>query len=193
MSKYLPKIALLSGSNRDRSINKQLVLAVEEKFAQKGVQTTVIDLADYPMPMLFTDVDVPRNAKRFAQNLAIFDGVFIATPEYNGAPPAILKNLIDWTSMLGTDHFTKPIYAVGSATPGPMSGIMAMQHLHYILGRLGATLVPIQVGTGNAKSAFDGNGHLKKGIANDLADQMVEHMLTRIHDRHSFKKQKCKA
>ncbi|PHR59926.1 MAG: hypothetical protein COA43_08135 [Robiginitomaculum sp.] len=193
MTNAAPNIALMAGSNRNTSINKQLVHAVARKFQLHGAKTQIIEITDYDMPMFCADDDMPANAIKLAREMTDFDGIFIATPEYNGAPPAVLKNLIDWISMVGTDHFTLPIYAVGAATPGPMSGIMAMRQLNYILGRLGCNLVPVQVGTGNAKTAFDKNGDFIDGVSNDLASAMVEQMLARIHERALLKFRNIKA
>jgi chromate reductase len=179
-------IGLFAASCRETSINRKLVYSVEKILRSRGVQTTIVDLLEYQLPLFCGDDQVPKNAHRLVHRLCEFDAVFIATPELNGSPPAILKNLIDWTSMLGTDHFTGPIYAIGSASPGPMSGIMAMQHLNFILTRLGATVIPINVGTGNAATAFNQDGGLVANPALDLAIAMADQLIKRINERKSM-------
>ena len=188
MSQITPHIGLLAASLRPHSINNNLVSAVAKKFNTQNVKTSIINLGDYPLPLFSSDIQTPIKVLHFANHLASFDGVFIATPEHNGAPPALLKNLIDWISVTETNAFCGPIYAIGAASPGPMSGILAMQHLAFLLGRLGASLIPTQVGVGHAKSAFDNTGALIDGISNDLTNKMVAQMCTRIYERLCIQK-----
>lgn len=183
-----PNIGLFAASLRKTSINRQLVSSVEKIMQSKGARTQVIDLLDFQLPLLCSDDEIPENAHELVQCINQYDAIFIATPELNGSLPAILKNLIDWSSMLGTSHFTGPVYAIGSASPGPMSGIMAMQHLNFILSRLGATVIPIFVGTGNAKTAFGTDGELLNKASSDLALAMVDQLITRINERKTTSK-----
>lgn len=183
MLQTIPHIGLLAASLRPNSINNNLVRATAIKFAAQGVKTSIVNLKDYPLPLFSSEIKIPKNVHSIAKRLASFDGIFIATPEHNGAPPALLKNLIDWISVAKSQAFCRPIYAIGAASPGPMSGIFAMQHLAFLLNRLGASLIPTQVGVGHGKSAFDNTGTFVDGISNDLADQMVAQMLVRIHER----------
>jgi NAD(P)H-dependent FMN reductase len=89
----------------------------------------------------------------------------------------LLKNVIDWTSTVETGHLTGPVYGIAACTPGPMSGIMCLRQLHYILNRLGASVVPTQVGCGNASAAFDGEGRLAAEPANSLSDKMLGQLI----------------
>lgn len=175
-----PRIGFLCGSLREGSINQKLSKALQRKFKDAGAKTGKIDLEVYDLPLLHADLPTPDGVKKLIRKMKGFDGIVVVTPEYNGGLPPLLKNAIDWTSLEGTGHFSGPVYGIASCSPGPMSGIMAMRQLQFILMRLGANLVPRQVGCGNAERAFDRKGELVDARASSMADMLVEQMLERI-------------
>ncbi|MEP1231240.1 MAG: NADPH-dependent FMN reductase [Litorimonas sp.] len=174
------KIGFLCASLRVGSINKQLENALILRSKDLGVDTSIIDLAEFKLPLFHGDLQTPDNVKALINKMKSFDGIVITSPEYNGGLPPILKNAIDWTSTVGTDHFTSPIYGIASCAPGSMSGIMGMRQTAYILGRLGAEVIPTQVGCGKASQAFGKNGQLIAQPAADLANQMLTSLIERI-------------
>lgn len=175
-----PRIGFLCGSLREGSINQTLSKALQKKFKEAGAKTGVIDLAKYDLPLLHLDLPQPPDVKKLIRKMKGFDGIVVVSPEYNGSLPPLLKNAIDWTSLEETGHFTGPVYGIASCTPGPMSGIMVMRQLQFILMRLGADLVPRQVGCGNAEQAFDRKGNLISARTASMADMMIGEMLDRI-------------
>lgn len=60
---------------------------------------------------------------------------------------------------------------------------MVMRQLNYILMRVGAVVVPTQVGTGNARQAFNEKGDLVAPVSSGLADKMLDQLLTAITGR----------
>lgn len=175
-----PSIGFLCGSLREGSINQKLSKALQKKFKEAGAKTGKIDLGTYDLPLLHADLELPAGVKKLIKRMKSFDGIVVVTPEYNGGLPPVLKNAIDWTSLESTDHITGPVYGVASCTPGPMSGIMVMRQLQFILMRLGADLVPRQVGCGNAERAFDAKGNLIAAVPSSMADTLVKQMLERV-------------
>lgn len=145
-----------------------------------GGEPVELNLGDYDFPIYHGDLETPDSVKKLAEDWAACDGVIITTPEYNGSLPPVLKNAIDWTSTVDKKHFTGPVHGIASCSPGPMSGIMCMRQVNYVLMRLGAEVLPVQVGTGNASKAFDDAGHLTAQPSSDLADKMISQMMTRI-------------
>lgn len=181
-----PIIGILSGSTRVRSMNRKLISAMAHVFDSAGAQAQIIDLNDYDMPIYNGDHEeaegVPEATKKLIADLSACDGVFIATPEYNGCMPALLKNAIDWTTRVELGQFTGPIYGIGSATPGPLSGIMALRQLHFILTRLGAQVVPTQLGVGLYGAAFNADGHLADAGTLSRAETLANQMLSAIRN-----------
>lgn len=182
-----PIIGILSGSTRAASMNRKLVSAMAHVFESAKAQTHIIDLGDYDMPLYNGDYEeangVPEAAKRLIADLSACDGVFISTPEYNGCMPALLKNSIDWTTRVELSQFSGPVYGIGSATPGPLSGIMALRQLHFVLTRLGAHVVPTQLGVGLYGAAFNEGGHLASAGTLSRAEKLAEQMLSAIENK----------
>jgi len=178
-----PSIAFLCASLRHGSINQQLETALMIKAADLGVDEIKVDLNDYEMPLFHGDLKAPETAQTLIDRLKSVDAVVIVTPEYNGSLPPLLKNVIDWTSTVETGHFTGPVYGIASCTPGPMSGIMCLRQLHYILTRVGAEVVPAQVGCGHAAAAFDGEERLAAEPSNGLADKMLGQIIERVRQK----------
>ncbi|WP_189495490.1 NADPH-dependent FMN reductase [Algimonas arctica] len=180
-------IAFICASLRHGSINQKLETALMIKAAAMGAAPTKVDLNDYAMPLFHGDLKTPDTVIALIEHLKGFDAVVIVTPEYNGSLPPLLKNTIDWTTTVETGHLTGPIYGIASCTPGPMSGIMCLRQLHYILNRVGADVVTTHVGCGHAAAAFDGEGRLSAEPAKGLADKMFSQIITRVEQTHSVK------
>ena len=175
-----PKIAFICASLREGSINRKLEKALIKRFKEAGAKTSSIDLGKYEMPIYHGDLDTPASVKKLINLLKKFDGIVIVSPEYNGCLPPLLKNTIDWTSTVSTDHIKGAVLGLASATPGPMSGIMCMRQMQFIFTRLGGDVLPQQVGCGNAGKAFDSKGNLTAQPALKFADNMRDMMLERI-------------
>lgn len=180
MTDTSPRIGLICGSLRAESMNLKLVKALQKKIKTAGAKSSYVNIGDYDLPLYHGDIAQPPGVKKLIRRLKGFDGVIVVTPEYNGSLPPVLKNAIDWTSTVETGHISGPVYGIASCTPGPMSGIMAMRQLQFILMRLGAELVPRQVGCGFGEKAFDKKGYLTAEPAATFADVMIGQMLERI-------------
>ncbi len=173
-------IGFICGSLREESINKRLEKALIKAFKRAGLKTTSINLAAYDLPLYHGDLAMPAGVKKLVRKIKSCDGVVVVSPEYNGGLPPLLKNAIDWTSTVGTEHFKSAYWGITSCTPGPMSGIMCMRQVNYILMRVGAHVSPIQVGVGNAGRAFDAKGELTAEPSATLAQKLIEDMRAHI-------------
>lgn len=177
MSSDTVRLAFICGSLREGSINKKLENALVLRAREHGADADAVSLGDYEMPIYHGDLDTPDSVTAFAETMANYDGVVIVTPEYNGSLPPLLKNTIDWTSTISTKWIPGQRFGITACTPGPMSGIMCLRELAFILRRLGGDVEPVQVGVGNAGAAFDGQGHLVGQPSSDLADKMLKSMI----------------
>ncbi len=135
---------LISGSARRGSTNAA-VLATAAATAPATVETETYDaLTDLP---IFTPDDdeagvaVPTAVAALRAAVARADAILICTPEYAGALPAGLKNLLEWTiGDAGT--YGKPVAWINASGPAaPSGGADAHESLRKVLGYAGADIV----------------------------------------------------
>ncbi len=182
-------ILVLAGSNRSGSYNSRLAAVAAKEFAVAGAAVKRISLVDTPLPIYDADLEaergVPENALLLARLIAAHDGVFIASPEYNASITPLLKNALDWISRarLGDEPsaavFKRPVFAIGSASPGRYGGMRGLIALRQVLAvGLGALVLAEQISVPHAAKAFDDHGELAdvrlRGLMRSIAGRLVE-------------------
>ena len=84
-----PKILAFAGSARRDSWNKHLVRIAAAGATAAGAEVTVIDLADYPMPILNLDDEaatgLPPIGRKLKDLFIAHQGFLIASPEHNSS------------------------------------------------------------------------------------------------------------
>ena len=167
-----PKILVFAGSIRTGAWSGKTADAAQKELAQQGAEVTRISLADYPLPIMDQDLEraegIPENAYRLGRLFDAHDGILIATPEYNGSMPPLLKNAIDWISRLKTDG-GKPLRplngkaaAICSSSPGHFAGIRSAAHLRAVMAHIHMEVVAPQCSVPNAEDAFDEDGAFRE-------------------------------
>jgi chromate reductase, NAD(P)H dehydrogenase (quinone) len=170
-----PKILVIPGSLRTGSFNVKLAALATKELALADADVTRISLADYPLPLYDADVaksELPQSAIRLKQLVGNHGGIFIASPEYNASIPPLLKNAIDWISVVRERDepqlytFQNRAFALGAASPGRSGGMQSLITLRQVLA-IGcrAFVVPEQVTIPNAGEAFDVSDELKDARA----------------------------
>lgn len=90
-------ILFIIGSFRKQSFNRQL--AEEAMRVVDGrADVSILDFSDVPFFNQDIESSVPPAVERVRNAVKSADGIWIFTPEYNGAVPGTLKNLLDWLS-----------------------------------------------------------------------------------------------
>lgn len=132
MSKQRPVIAVLVGSLRKGSFNRQLARALE-KIAGGRAEFRHIRIDDLPLYNQDFDADYPAVCEARKQEIRDCDAVLFVTPEYNRSIPGVLKNAIDVCSRpYGTNAFAGKPGAVIGTSMGAMSTALAQQHLRNV-------------------------------------------------------------
>lgn len=185
----MPKILVLPGSNRSGSFNASLAAAASVELAKQGADVTRISLIDYPMPIVDEDLKnqsgIPENTMKLGRLIAAQDGVFLCCPEYNSSIPPLLKNMIDWVSLISKDG-DRPLkpwagkyVALGSASNGKFAGIRGLYHIRSVLMNVGTQVISEQCSVGAAADAFDEDGQLKdertRGMLVNTAKSLITH------------------
>jgi NAD(P)H-dependent FMN reductase len=161
-----PKILVVPGSLRAASHNVRLAALATKELALAEAEVTRISLADYPLPLYDADLarekGPPANAIKLKRLLCAQRGVFIASPEYNASFTPLIKNAIDWISVVreaGEPQlaaYQNRVFALGAASPGRSGGMQSLIALRQVLAvGCRALVIPEQVTIPNAESAFD--------------------------------------
>jgi NAD(P)H-dependent FMN reductase len=165
------KILIIPGSLRTGSHNVRLAAAVAHEFGRADVDVTWLSLADYALPIYDADFEaksgVPRNAVNLKRMIGAHHGVLIVSPEYNSAPPPLLKNAIDWASRVEDSReaqgqvFRERAFAIAAASEGKLGGARCLAALRLILSGCRAPVIPNQLALSFAHEAYDDNDRLK--------------------------------
>ncbi len=120
----MTKLIGISGSLRNDSYNTAL-LKCAAALMPEGSSFEIRPIIEVPLYNgdLETASGMPESVTSLKQAIQLADGLVIATPEYNGSIPGVLKNTIDWLSRTGLDNLNVlnglPVALMG-ATPGGM-------------------------------------------------------------------------
>lgn len=147
------RLVVITGSTRKGRFGPTVTAWIADEARKRGdLEVETIDLAEADLPTVlpdFTESD-PAQVKALGARLAQADAFVVVTPEYNHAPPASLKNAIDWYMQ---EWMTKP---VGFVSYGGMSGgTRAVEHLRQIFAEVHATTVRDVVSFHNYWERFD--------------------------------------
>ncbi len=179
------RLLFFAGSARQASFNKKLALLGRHIAEANGIEAVFVDLKDYPMPIYNGDLEAaegpPERARAFKALLGEYQGVFIASPEYNSSVTPLLKNTLDWVTRVrakgetGLEVFKSRVFAISSASPGYYGGMRSLLNLRQILAvGIGALVIPEQLALPRAMDAFEADGSLKDKSQQELLKGVVE-------------------
>jgi chromate reductase len=164
----------ISGSLRRDSYNTRL-LRVAARLLPRDAELEIYDGLKTIPPYDADDDTEPAPAAVAELKTAIAEAgaLLVATPEYNGSIPGVLKNALDWASRPATDNVLrgKPTAIVG-ATTGMFGAVWAQAETRKVLATIGALVVDRELPVARADDAFDSN--------DQLADRQLENELSAI-------------
>ena len=182
MAKKDLKILGLSGSLREGSFNKKLLALVLRSAERHGALVSEIDLNKTPLPFYDADLEaregIPSNVQAFKKKFLDADGLMIATPEYNGFFPGVLKNCLDWLSRRSSiedpilSSYSGKVAGLMSATVGGSGGIRSLTALTTQLQYLGVMVLPRPFSLVHAAKAFSDGGTLSPEYLSSI-DEMT--------------------
>jgi chromate reductase, NAD(P)H dehydrogenase (quinone) len=190
------KLLFFAGSSRKGSLNRTLAAYAHRLAVQKGYAADLLELGDYPLPVYNFDLQTaegfPENVKKLKAAIEAYQGIFIASPEYNASVPTLLKNVIDWLSRLKEDDgrplqlFKARVFALGSASTSLNGGVRGLIALRQVLAvGLSALVLGEQFPISKANEAFDDAGNAK--------DELVQKTMAGIVDRLAFAAERFRA
>jgi chromate reductase len=168
----------ISGSLRGGSFNTGLLRAAQESAphdVELELYDGLVDLPPYDQDV--QDHDPPAAVRDLRERIAAADAVLIATPEYNGSIPGVLKNAIDWASRPFPDNALrgKPVAIVGASTSS-YGAMWAQADLRRVLGIVGARVLEGELPVPKAPERFDAEGRLTDDLVRDRLADVVERL-----------------
>jgi NAD(P)H-dependent FMN reductase len=194
-----PKILAFAGSLREKSYNRRVLKVAVEGARRAGSQVDIVDLRDYPMPVFNSD-NVEANgfdpmALKFQELVCSYDGLLIASPEYNGSIPGGMKNVIDWASRTSEKYAMNEVFknkcaAMITASPGSFGGIRCLAHLRGVLSIMGVNVLPSEIAVPFVAQKFDSDSEEMtdagtRRLLEDLGAALTD-MLIRVHGKVRF-------
>ncbi|HEX2059690.1 MAG TPA: NAD(P)H-dependent oxidoreductase [Thermoanaerobaculia bacterium] len=162
------KVLLFAASLRKESFNERLARIVGRMLDARGVEVDHASMRDFDCPSYDGDLEagegIPDGARRLRDRLVACDAFLIASPEYNGSMPGILKNSIDWTSRFRPQPFNGKQAFLLSASPSMAGGNRGLWSLRIPLEHLGARVYPDMFSLAQAHTAFGEDGRLTNEV-----------------------------
>ena len=185
----MARILCFAGSARRDSLNKKLAAVAAAHATRLGAEATVVDLADYPMPIydgdLESDSGVPETAVALRDLMAEHDGFVLACPEYNGSITPLLKNAIDWTSRPSGGKpalaaYRGKVAALVATSPGALGGLRGLVHVRAILSGIGVFVVPGDLAVGQGMTVIGDGEQLTDPKKDEWLGDLMARLVTTI-------------
>lgn len=174
-------VAVLVGSLRKESINRQFALALA-KLAQGRLAFSFAEVGDLP---LYNDdlwSRAPASVLRLKRQVEAANAVLFVTPEYNRSFSPALKNAIDWgTRPWGENSWAGKPGAVIGATPGATGTATAQNALRGLLSVV--EIVPMaqpEIYLTLKPGSFDPEGDVSDADLRALLDLWVDRFVAWI-------------
>jgi chromate reductase len=152
------KVLVFAASLRAESLNQRLAALAARVAAGSGATVVQASMRDFDVPWYDGDVEkaqgIPQGAAEFKRRLLDCDAFIVASPEYNGSMPGVLKNLIDWTSRFRPQPFDGKQGLLMSASPSMGGGNRGLWALRMPFEHLGARIYPDMFSLAQAQKAL---------------------------------------
>lgn len=162
-------IPVILGTARPGRESAEVADVVLDAIKQRGVDTRLIDVADYPMAGT-EDPDEEARLGRYKELIEAADGLVIVVPEYNHGYPGELKLLLD-TAYEEYNH--KPLGVV-SVSSGLIGGARVTEQLQLVA--LALEMIPVEptVHVRTVAEAIDEDGGFEEEGLEAALDTMLD-------------------
>jgi len=158
------RFLIFSASLRKDSLNTALAKLAGKVVEQNGALVDFAHMHEFDCPSFNGDdekgKDFPAPASEFNKRILASDAMIIASPEYNGSMPGVLKNAIDWVSRIRPQPFNEKQILLMSASPSMVGGNRGVLALRVPLEHLGARVYPNMFSLAMAHKAFSADGNI---------------------------------
>ncbi|MFB9985906.1 NADPH-dependent FMN reductase [Bacillus benzoevorans] len=165
-------IGIILGSTREGRVSPQVGAWVKEIAEKRGdANYTIIDIADYKLPLLGEAGADASGAHDWSEIIAAQDGFVFIVQEYNHSITGALKNALDY---LREEWNNK---AAGIVSYGSVGGARAAEHLRGILGELLVADVRVHPALSLFTDFENGTDFKPKAVQEDSVNQMLDQLV----------------
>ncbi|MED4206921.1 NADPH-dependent FMN reductase [Neobacillus mesonae] len=165
-------IGIILGSTREGRVSPQVGEWVKEIADKRGdANYTIIDIADYKLPLLGEAGGDASGAAAWSEIIAAQDGFIFIVQEYNHSITGALKNALDY---LREEWNNK---AAGIVSYGSVGGARAAEHLRGILGELLVADVRVHPALSLFTDFENGTDFKPKTVQEDSVNQMLDQLI----------------
>ncbi|MCZ8538322.1 NAD(P)H-dependent oxidoreductase [Paenisporosarcina quisquiliarum] len=165
-------IGIILGSTREGRLSPQVGNWVKELADKRGdANYTIIDIADYKLPLLGETGADASGAAAWSEAVAAQDGFVFIVQEYNHSITGALKNALDYLRVEWNNK------AAGIVSYGSVGGARAAEHLRGILGELLVADVRVHPAL-SLFTDFENGAELKAApVQADSVNQMLDQVI----------------
>ena len=149
---------ILGSTRRGRQSAKVAKFVLDRLGKQPGVETELLDLADYNFPIMEERLrmrdDPPPRLQEFSDTLARADAIVIVTPEYNNGYPGVLKNALDYF----LPEYKRKVFGIVTVSAGGFGGLNALQQLRQVVLAMGGYPIPASFPVSRVRESFADDG-----------------------------------
>lgn len=173
----------LIGSLRAESWNRRLMEAAVHAAPDDFALEVSDEIGRIPLFNEDLMADEPEAVTRLKESVAGADALLIATPEYNGGVPGVLKNALDWISLpLGRSVLHRKPVALMGASPGRLGTARGQFELRNMFVFSQSPVMPSpELLLGFAAQAFDDEGRLTDVVAHERMESLFVHLRRHVH------------
>lgn len=158
------RILVFSASLRSGSLNTTLARLAAQVIEKRCGIVDFASMSEFDCPSLNQDMETndfhPAGAIEMRNRILNTDAFIIASPEYNGSMPGLLKNSIDWVSRFRPQPFNERHAMLMSASPSMGGGNQALWSLRIPLEKLGTNIYSAMFSLASAHKAFTPEGNI---------------------------------
>ncbi|MGY6548665.1 MAG: NADPH-dependent FMN reductase [Roseinatronobacter sp.] len=162
----------LCGALRRDSFNRKLMHCARTAFGSAAFTE-----GNLRLPLFDEDLEAegtPPEVATLKEQVRAADAVVIACPEYNKAPPGVLKNALDWLSRGGQPWEGKPV-AIVSAAAGRAGGERTQFALRLMMVAFRPRLLQgPEVLIAQPSNVFDEQGQITDPRAQKVLDELMQ-------------------
>ncbi|MEK4129515.1 NAD(P)H-dependent oxidoreductase [Solibacillus sp. FSL W8-0474] len=165
-------IGIILGSTREGRVSPQVGAWVKELGDKRGdANYTIIDIADYNLPLLGEPGKDASGAGAWAEAIGKQDGFVFIVQEYNHSITGALKNALDYVRVEWNNK------SAGIVSYGSVGGARAAEHLRGILGELSVADVRVHPALSLFTDFENGTTFKPKDVQENSVNQMLDQVI----------------